>query len=543
MTVLVERIKQAQLAVVRLLGTTRATIVYRPGIPCASIKTQTLYIPPIANDSEENIIELRGYVDHETLHLKHTTEDKPNGFLGDLYNLLEDCRIERLGGAEYAGVKANLTWNNVKTTNELKTTGMPVRLASQLAIAMFAMAHETEMTALTLDEVLAACPEISPYIQAIPPDIKNKLTNIIGLTSKETLELSGQLINLWKLQSDEKPTSNTKEFTTDLNDENFISDFTRVRAKIQEEAVKQATSAAYTANSTWDVEKKVQPDKNHLAYIRTTLTKYNKIIAKLKPQIIRRYNIVMPVRIRNLERGCLDSTRITHEEWGGNVHYKKLHRHVLTENDAYSILVDCSGSMCELIQNEVNVCKMDKAREATIVLSSILDQCRKPFEVLSFFARKRGIPAARYADVTRKSQLEHCIYKNFKDSFFNTQTSLARLTSVMGYQNVDGEAVYWAACRLSKRPEKRKILFVISDGQPADCCTGTHALTTHLHHVLSKIEKSGVRVIGIGVDKTGAEAVKFFYKDYVAVLKPADLTTKLLTKWLDVISRPIKENK
>ena len=38
-------------------------------------------------------------------------------------------------------------------------------------------------------------------------------------------------------------------------------------------------------------------------------------------------------------------------------------------------------------------------------------------------------------------------------------------------ENVDGEAVMWAAERIRKRPEKRKVLLVVSDGAPVDDAT------------------------------------------------------------------------
>jgi cobaltochelatase CobT len=80
-----------------------------------------------------------------------------------------------------------------------------------------------------------------------------------------------------------------------------------------------------------------------------------------------------------------------------------------------------------------------------------------------------------------------------------------RFMSIQGHgSNVDGESVAWAARRLAARPEKRKILVVISDGRPATMAAGKsfhetwRILQDHLRYVVKSITSSGIEVIGIG---------------------------------------------
>ena len=60
-------------------------------------------------------------------------------------------------------------------------------------------------------------------------------------------------------------------------------------------------------------------------------------------------------------------------------------------------------------------------------------------------------------------------------------------------ENIDGEALDWAYKRLATRPEKRKILMVISDGAPVDDSTlssnKSTYLDSHLKYVIKFIEK------------------------------------------------------
>src|SRR5581483_4499799 len=71
-------------------------------------------------------------------------------------------------------------------------------------------------------------------------------------------------------------------------------------------------------------------------------------------------------------------------------------------------------------------------------------------------------------------------------------------------ENIDGEAVEWAASRLRRREERTKYLIVLSDGAPLDDSTlqanGDGYLNHHLIRVVSEIEQAGdIRLAAIGI--------------------------------------------
>jgi len=72
-------------------------------------------------------------------------------------------------------------------------------------------------------------------------------------------------------------------------------------------------------------------------------------------------------------------------------------------------------------------------------------------------------------------------------------------------ENIDGEALAWAARRLLSRPEQRRILLVISDGAPVDQATleanaDKQILDRHLHEVIHEIERGGqIELAAIGI--------------------------------------------
>lgn len=79
-------------------------------------------------------------------------------------------------------------------------------------------------------------------------------------------------------------------------------------------------------------------------------------------------------------------------------------------------------------------------------------------------------------------------------------------------ENIDGEAVLWAAGRLSALPARRKHLIVLSDGVPVDDSTllenGQNYLADHLEHVVRKLHNgSDIRIAAMGI---GYQAQPFY---------------------------------
>ena len=71
-------------------------------------------------------------------------------------------------------------------------------------------------------------------------------------------------------------------------------------------------------------------------------------------------------------------------------------------------------------------------------------------------------------------------------------------------ENIDGEALQWAAQRLRTRSEKRKILIPVADGAPVDDSTlsvnPASFLEKHVHDVVAEIEGSGIELHAVGIN-------------------------------------------
>ena len=108
---------------------------------------------------------------------------------------------------------------------------------------------------------------------------------------------------------------------------------------------------------------------------------------------------------------------------------------------------------------------------------------------------------ARFIDIGRQYQR-----KSASEPARRARASLAAMLDPgLLKENIDGEALLWASRRLLMRPEKRRILIVISDGAPVDQLTleintDKQILDRHLRQVIAGIQSSGaIELTAIGV--------------------------------------------
>ena len=98
-------------------------------------------------------------------------------------------------------------------------------------------------------------------------------------------------------------------------------------------------------------------------------------------------------------------------------------------------------------------------------------------------------------------------------------------------ENIDGEALLWAYRRLTSRPERRRILMVISDGAPVDDSTLSvnpgNYLERHLREVIREIEsRDFVELIAIGI----GHDVTRYYRRAVTIVDAEELGGTVMKK-------------
>lgn len=219
-------------------------------------------------------------------------------------------------------------------------------------------------------------------------------------------------------------------------------------------------------------------------------------------------------------------------------------KHPTRKDTIVSLLIDHSGS---LRGGDATFCCA-----ATQVICEFLQEADITHEVLGFTTSSWVGGKSRDEWLQHKTpypgrlcDLLHIIYRAADETKSSPPTTLLNLLrDDLLKENIDGEAVLWAHDRLMNRPEKNKILFVISDGAPVDDSTLTHnglnILHNHLKEVVSTISDAGqVHLAGVGI---GHDLTRYYYGTSLKLDTKRTIPKELLEFVVSVITNKALPN-
>lgn len=209
----------------------------------------------------------------------------------------------------------------------------------------------------------------------------------------------------------------------------------------------------------------------------------------------------------DLEEGLVDASRLDRVVVNpGFADAYKQEEESQFRDTCVTLLIDNSGSMRGKT--------IELACVAADLICAALENCSVTTEVLGFTtmgwkggqSAQEWMRAGRPEHPGRLNDLLHIVYKGAEEPYRRARLNLCAMMSAdLLRENIDGEALAWAARRLLGRPEQRRILLVISDGAPVDQATieaneDKEILDRHLREVIGEIEKGGqVELTAIGV--------------------------------------------
>ena len=235
----------------------------------------------------------------------------------------------------------------------------------------------------------------------------------------------------------------------------------------------------------------------------------------------------------DLEEGMLDAGRLARVIVNPllSLSYKR-ERETDFRDTVVTLLIDNSGSM--------------RGRPITVaamcgdILARTLERCAVKVEVLGFttrawkggHSRERWVQEGKPRNPGRLNDLRHIIYKAADAPWRRARKNLGlMLREGLLKENIDGEALLWAYRRLVSRPEHRRILMVISDGAPVDDSTLSvnpgNYLEKHLRQVIHEIEsRDQVELIAIGI----GHDVTRYYRRAVTIVDAEELGGTVMKK-------------
>lgn len=175
----------------------------------------------------------------------------------------------------------------------------------------------------------------------------------------------------------------------------------------------------------------------------------------------------------DLEEGILDAARLARVIVNPTLSLSfKRERDTDFRDTVVTLLIDNSGSMRG---RPITVAAM-----SADILARTLERCGVKVEILGFTtsqwkggkSREEWLRQGKPELPGRLNDLRHIVYKSADAPWRRARRNLGlMLKEGILKENIDGESLEWAHKRLLARPEQRRILMVISDGAPVDDST------------------------------------------------------------------------
>ena len=247
----------------------------------------------------------------------------------------------------------------------------------------------------------------------------------------------------------------------------------------------------------------------------------------------------------NLEEGYLDTSRLARiiANPSHKLSFKKV-KNIEFKDTVVTLLIDNSGSM--------------RGRPITVaalcsdILARTLERCLIKTEILGFTtkawkggkSREKWINDNKPNKPGRLNDLRHIIYKSGDSPWRRSKKNLGLLLREgILKENVDGEALLWAYNRLRTRQEKRKVLIVISDGAPVDDSTLSvnpgNYLEKNLRDSITYIENNtDIELVAIGI----GHDVSRYYSKAITIMDVDQLGEVLLNELSNIFVTKKKYN-
>lgn len=231
--------------------------------------------------------------------------------------------------------------------------------------------------------------------------------------------------------------------------------------------------------------------------------------------------------------GKLDRRRFSRVLAGSDrIFYKK--RDAITIKSAVQLVIDLSGSMSGN--------RAELASQVATLFGETLHSLNVPFEIIGF--NTDSLPYGERDEAARSGYtrcgdiINRWIFKEFNENFNNTkdrlgacahhmdETSDKKNCGAVGGCNIDHEVILWGAYRLWRQPVDRKIQIVISDGLPSGF---SHSYGGYLPRMLKltneKIENNGIEQFCFGIM---CEEVQHYYSKYKVIFNLDEMNTEAL---------------
>ena len=588
-----EAFKRATAGVLRAIGgKSDVQVTYQAG-PGSVLGNRVRLPQPARTLSSADITRLRGAADAAGLRLRHhdtavhAARVPGTRDARDVYDALEQARIEVVGARYMTGVAANLADRLAQECEQAGYDRMTRKDQLPVAAALGLLARERmsgEPAPQAASRVLSQWREtVDGTAQAALDDLASSQDDQRAFTRAARRLLAAYDLAEAELETEEddetaesdesdqeqageQPPSPEEGRGDDGQDQqpSEMPEFAQSAAEAEDEPSDEREGAAegedrpggpqpsresaqppaaplyraYIKQFDEEIAAEDLCDADELARLRQQLDQQllnmHGVVSKLANRLQRR---LMAQQTRawefDLEEGILDAGRLARVVVNPTLSLSyKTERDTDFRDTVVTLLIDNSGSM--------------RGRPITVaamcgdILARTLERCAVKVEVLGFTtrawkggqSRERWVAEGKPREPGRLNDLRHIIYKSADMPWRRARRNLGlMLREGLLKENIDGEALLWAYRRLLGRRESRRILMVISDGAPVDDSTlsvnaGSY-LERHLREVIREIEgRNAIELIAIGI----GHDVTRYYRRAVTITDAEELGGTMMQK-------------
>ncbi len=559
----------------------------------SSCKTDgnTIYLPSLPENVPDDLMgAVRGWCDHEVSHILYTQTElgpyfqKKHGRQAfGILNSLEDGRIERLLSEKYPGASINLKealqfvakkehenasgrspFNHFTAALYTRAAGRPDQdwVAPQGYMAADAFSEEIEAAARaeTTEEVAESARRIW---EQLGTDLKKEDAQeddgAQGGDSSDSSEDQHQQEGDGEEETDdespeEKPESapGGPEQSEEQEEkepqgkrgsgssEGFSSEespMDRLSSLISKEAEQSSTEGSDSYRVYTDRYDVVEVPEQADGYdYREELKSLESYASCMRRKLLQTLQGRQKVRwLRSRSRGKLDPRALHRLRTNASPKVFRQQRVRKGGDTACTLLLDVSASMRG---PQIKLC-----RHLALVFAQTLSLLEFPTEIIAFSTADRDLRyeisqetgvseqelARRYSRII---PLYHAVFKQFDEPWKKAARRLGQLRSQA--LTPLGESLLFAAGRLARREERRKVLMCLTDGEPVTGAWNEQVTFEHAREAVKRISHAGIEPVGIGIQ---AECVQDLFPRSAVIYVLEELTHTFLSELRKVLSQ------
>ena len=541
---------------------------------------------PNIESIKKNLTYIRAEADALALEFRFHSKEIHNNFMNsnetsnEIFNAVEQSRIQAKGAITFKGIKSNITSKHFLDLKK-NTNNRDNNIANAFKYVAFEKFLNVDFGDLNQQNRCIIEEKLGKDYENIFKDLKNCISDqkTFGSKIKRYLEDYGLFDHNEKTKNTDEinQENDAKDDQNQDNENNDQNNKDKSQSKIETDTsaleLKQTISMeendemgeesaegeieyfpkidintikdeykSYTKDFDEIINAKDLCDQKELEKLRFSLDKQvfsflpliTKIANRLQRKLLAQQNRNWDF---NMEEGYLDTSRLSRiiANPQNKLSYKK-EKEVEFKDTVVSLLIDNSGSM--------------RGRPITVaalcsdILAKTLERCLIKTEILGFTtkawkggeSREKWIKKGKPSNPGRLNDLRHIIYKSADSPSRRSKQNLGLLLREgILKENIDGEALKWANSRLKNRQEKRKILIIISDGAPVDDSTLSvnpgNYLEKNLREVINQIQDNKeIELIAIGI----GHDVSRYYSKAITIMDVDQLGEVLLNELSEI---------